>query len=98
MKTQKLHRAFLINTRWNIVIKMMENNNRIKALFFDIDGTLVPYGTGHIPERIVNVSYMEVSRKKKHLGKLTPSLTTIHFTLNYTNGLWKYWMKFTIKR
>ena len=24
----------------------------IKALFFDIDGTLVPYGSGHIPEEV----------------------------------------------
>ncbi|MBD5238007.1 MAG: HAD family phosphatase [Bacteroidales bacterium] len=62
MKTQKLHRAFLINTRWNIVIKMMENKKEIKALFFDIDGTLVPYGTGHIPEEVAE-AIAEVRRR-----------------------------------
>lgn len=27
-------------------------NNKIKAIFFDIDGTLVPYGLGKIPEEV----------------------------------------------
>ncbi|MDE7412500.1 MAG: Cof-type HAD-IIB family hydrolase [Muribaculaceae bacterium] len=30
----------------------MIKNPPIKALFFDIDGTLVPYGLGHIPEEV----------------------------------------------
>lgn len=34
----------------------------IKALFFDIDGTLVPYGSGHIPEE-VSEAIAEVRRK-----------------------------------
>lgn len=34
----------------------------IKALFFDIDGTLVPYGTGRIPEE-VKIALEEVRRK-----------------------------------
>ncbi len=34
----------------------------IKALFFDIDGTLVPYGSGHIPEE-VSQAIAEVRRK-----------------------------------
>ena len=34
----------------------------IKALFFDIDGTLVPYGSGHIPEE-VSQAIAEVRRR-----------------------------------
>jgi len=40
----------------------MEENSKIKAVFFDIDGTLIPFEQKHAPEDTVN-AILEIQRK-----------------------------------